>query len=139
MTGERRQRMLQAGSCLIGLVVAWKYSLALEGTEFSGGRITGPLLTVHFIGSALFILALVLTFIRLRIAAAGVFVASLRCLPVYLYFVAPGFFRWVFPGEYSVPLTSNFKWEGWATAGILVVLLMSYLLKTGMTGTKDRP
>ena len=113
--------MLQAGSCLIGLVVAWKYSLALEGTEFSGGRITGPLLTVHFIGSALFILALVLTFIRLRIAAAGAFVASLLCLPVYL------------------PLTSNFKWEGWATAGILVVLLMSYLLKTGMTGTKDRP
>jgi len=61
------------------------------GTEFAAGEVTGPLLVVHFMGSVLFVFALVLAFIRPRMAALGALAASLLCLPIYLYFVNPGF------------------------------------------------
>ena len=139
MTGEKAKQMFQAGTCLTGLVIAWKYFLALDSTEFGGGQLTGPLLAVHFVGSVLFVLALMLTFIRPRTAAASALIASLLCLPIYLYFVTPGLFRAMFPGDYSVPFTSNFVWESWAITGVLTVPVMSYLLKALMTGTNDRP
>lgn len=66
-------------------------------------------------------LALVLTFVRPRIAAALAIVASLLCLPLYLYFTAPGPFRRVFGGEYSVPLQANFVWDRSAVLGVLTV------------------
>jgi len=128
---------LQATTCLAGLVVALKYVIDLEGTEFSGGQTTGPLLALQFAGAILFAIALIVTFIRPRLAAVSALVASLLCLPIYLHFVAPRLFRWIFPGDYSYPLTSNFRWEGWATTGILTVLVMSYLLKVRMAGTRD--
>ena len=66
-------------------------------------------------------LALVLTFVRPRIAAALAIVASLLCLPLYLYFTVPGPFRRVFGGEYSVPLQANFVWDRSAILGVLAV------------------
>ena len=65
-------------------------------------------------------LALVLTFLRPRIGAALAIVASFLCLPLYLYFIAPGPFRRVFGGEYSVPLQADFVWDRSAIAGLLV-------------------
>jgi hypothetical protein len=118
-----RQKLLQAASCLVCVVVAQRNSFGLGGTEFSGGHLTGPILDSLEIGSLLFVLALLLAFVRPRIAATLAIVASLLCLPLYLYFTAPGLFRRVFGGEYSVPLQANFVWDRSAILGVLAVAL----------------
>jgi hypothetical protein len=115
------QKLLQAVSCLVCVVVAQRNSFGLGGTEFSGGHLTGPILDSLEIGSLLFVLALVLTFVRPRIAAALAIAASLLCLPLYLYFTAPGPFRRVFGAEYSVPLQANFVWDRSAIVGVRAV------------------
>jgi hypothetical protein len=84
-----RQKLLQTASCLVCVVVAQRNSFELGGTEFSRGHLTGPILVSLEIGSLLFVVALVLTFVRPRIAAALSIAASLLCLPFYLYFTAP--------------------------------------------------
>jgi hypothetical protein len=116
-----RRKLLQAASCLVCVVLAQRNSFGLGGTEFSGGRLTGPILDSLEIGSLLFVLALVFTFVRPRIAAVLAILASLLCLPLYLYFIAPGPFRRVFRGEYSVPLQANFVWDRSAILGVLTV------------------
>src|SRR4029077_13153127 len=118
-----RQKLLQAASCLVCVVVAQRNSFGLGSTEFSGGHLTGPILGSLEIGSLLLVLALLLTFVRPRNAAALAIVASLLCLPLYLYFTAPGPFRRVFGREYSVPLQANFVWDRSAISGILAVAL----------------
>jgi hypothetical protein len=115
------RKLLQAASCLICVVLAQRNSFGIGGTEFSGGRLTGPILDSLEIGSLLFVLALVLTFVRPRIAAVLAIVASLLSLPLYLYFTAPGPFRRVFGGDYSVPLQANFVWDKSAILGVLTV------------------
>src|SRR5229473_3164725 len=110
------QKVTQVATCLLGAGVALRYEsilAPLEGTEFGGGRLTGPLLTLYDVGALLFILALLLVFFYRRIAAAITILASLLCLPIYFYFTAPGPFRRVFRGEYKVPLQANFVWDRW--------------------------
>jgi hypothetical protein len=51
----------------------------------------------------------------------------LLCLPLYLYFTAPGPFRWVFHGQYSVPAPANFVWNSWTVAGILSLCAATYI------------
>jgi hypothetical protein len=118
-----RQKLLQAASCLVCIIVAQRNSFGLGGTEFSGGNLTGPILDSLEIGSLLLVLALLLTFVRPRNAAALAIVASLLCLPFYVYFTAPGPFRRMFGGEYSVPLQANFVWDRSAILGVLAVAL----------------
>ena len=121
------QRLLQAASCALCASVAWKYSLGLAETEFGGGTLTGPLLALHSSGVFLFILALLLTFAYPKVAAMGTLLASLLCWPLYLYFTAPGPFRHVFPGEYSVPAQASFVWDGWAIVGMLGLVVTTYV------------
>ena len=52
------RKLLQAASCLICVVLAQRNSFGIGGTEFSGGRLTGPILDSLEIGSLLFVLAL---------------------------------------------------------------------------------
>jgi hypothetical protein len=122
-----RQKLLQAASCLACVIVAQRNSFGLGGTEFSGGNVTGPILDSLEIGSLLLVLALLLTFVRPRNAAALAIVASLLCFPLYLYFTAPGPFRRVFGGEYSVPLQANFVWDRSAIVGVLAVAVALYI------------
>jgi hypothetical protein len=49
--------------------------------------------------------------------------ASLLCLPLYLYFATPGPFRWVFRGEYSIPLQAKFFWGKWNVTGIVALVI----------------
>jgi len=98
-----------------------------RGTEFSGGRLTGPILDSLEIGSLLFVLAMILTFVRPRIAAALVIIASLLCLPLYLFLTAPGVSRRILGGEYSVPLQANFAWGRSAIAGVLTIAVAIYI------------
>jgi len=116
-----KQKLLQGASCMVCVVVAQRNSFGVGDTEFSGGHLTGPILNSLEIGSLLFLLALIITFVRPRIAAPLAIVASLLCLPLYLYFTAPGPFRRVFGGEYSVPLQASFVWNGPAIVGVLVL------------------
>jgi hypothetical protein len=43
-----------------------------------------------------------------RLAGATACIASLMCLPLHLYLIAPGIFQLIFKGEYSVPAPTIF-------------------------------
>jgi hypothetical protein len=126
------QKSLQAAGCLLCVILSWRYSLILDGSEFSGGTVTGRILSVHNIAAYLFVLALVLTFIYPRIAAGIVIAASLFALPLYLYFVAPGAFHRVVRGQYSVPGQASFVWDKWAIAAILALAVALYASLRGL-------
>jgi hypothetical protein len=53
----RGRKLWQAGSCLLCVIAERSYSVGLAGTEFSGGRITGPILDSYELGIVLFVLA----------------------------------------------------------------------------------
>ncbi len=124
---KKRQALLQAAGCLLCTVLTWKYGSSLEGTEFSGGRVTGPILDMKDVGALLFVLAFPLTFFYRRTAAATVLIACLLSLPLYFYFSAPGLFRMLFRGEYSVPLNASFAWDNWAIAGMIALAITGYV------------
>jgi hypothetical protein len=114
-------KFVQAISCAVCAGIAWLISSGLGETEFSGGRITGPLLNLNNLGILLFAAAVFLTFLVPRIAAALGITASLISLPLYFYLMAPGPFRRMFPGEYSVPLQANFVWARWLILGTFAI------------------
>jgi hypothetical protein len=120
---EQRRKLVQIVICVICVVVTFRYTLYLEPTEFSGGRITRPLLEIYHAGNVAFFLAGVLTFVLRRTSAALMILGTLLCLPLYLYFTAPGPFRRLFPGEYSVPLQANFEWHTLTILGLLALLI----------------
>jgi hypothetical protein len=45
------QQVFQAGGCLLCVFLALRNTDGLEGTEFSGGWLTGPLLSMEDIGT----------------------------------------------------------------------------------------
>ena len=120
-----RREFFHATNCLACLAIAGVRAVSLEGSEFSGGRLTGRLLEANYVGSALYILALFLTFFHSRASYLSAFTASLLCLPLYLYFVVPGVFRQIFPSEYAVPLQA-FGWDLWSLAGALLTIVMCW-------------
>ncbi len=136
-----KHELWQASSCALCVAVAWARMDDVGAGEFSGGRVTGPLFTMAESGSFLFMPALILTFFYRRIAAGIALMASLLCLPLYLYFIAPGPFRWVFKGEYSVPVRANFVWDNWAIAGItsLIVTILVCLRSFSAFNLKIEP
>lgn len=92
---------------------------------FSAGRVrifwgwlTGPILNLSDCGGYLFLLSALLAFFLLRVSSTMTLTAALLCMPLYLYFIAPGIFRKLFPGEYSIPITSAFTWSFPALAGL---------------------
>jgi hypothetical protein len=78
-------------------------------------------------GALLFVVASAMMCFYRRIAAAITILASLLCLPLYLYFTAPGPFRWLFGGEYSVPLRASFVWDPWTTFGIALLAITIFI------------
>ena len=115
---RRKQKLLQAITLLLCAAIAWQFVLDLEGTEFSGGRITDPLLHMQDVGILLFLLAASNTFRFRRIASLIALMACLLCVPMYLLFTTPGTFRWVVGGEWKTPLTSSFACDWWSVGGI---------------------
>jgi hypothetical protein len=122
-----KEKVWQAVGCLICIVVLSARLDTVGASEFSGGRLTGPLFTMAHIGTLLFPLALALTFFLGRLAAAIALLAAVLCSPLYLYFLLPGPYRWIFKGEYSVPIQRPFSWDNWAIAGILSLLFAAIL------------
>ena len=86
------------------LVLTYKYGTAVEGSEFSGGSLTGPILDLFEAGTLVFVGALVLTLLYPRIAAGCAAIAAPLCLPLYLDFFAPGPVVGFFAANTAFPL-----------------------------------
>jgi hypothetical protein len=127
-----------AASCLAGVVIVLRNTSGLEGTEFSGGWLTGRLLSMADIGAVLFVLALVVTFWLRRIAEGLGLAASLLCLPLLLYVVAPVPFNEIF--GFGHPLTAQpsggFHRDPWAIAGLAVLAFTAYLCLRGLSRSR---
>ena len=124
---DLRQRCLQA-TTYVPFLLLWEYGMDLEGTEFSGGKLTGPLLHTNDVGTLLFVIALILVWFSRRTAAIFSVIAGLLCLPLFLFFTVPGLFYYLFDKyEFKVPLQAYFVWNSWAVLGILAVVMAIYL------------
>ena len=53
MKNSIKRNLTQAAACLICAIPAWRYSIVLEGTEFSGGTVGGPLNSIEAAGAYL--------------------------------------------------------------------------------------
>ena len=95
----------------------WQITDGLDGTEFSGGWLTGPLLSMAEVGIVLFILSFLLVLPVPRIAAVSGLISSLLSLPLCCFFIAPVPFAKVFaPGaEFSIEPEPGFHWHRWPT------------------------
>jgi hypothetical protein len=138
MTKDLKQKLAQVTVYLLCVILLWRYGSDLEGTEFSGGWLTGPLLHMKDVGTLLFIAAMLLTFFFPRIAAAITILASLLSLPLYLYFTAPGPFRRVVGGMHSVPLQANFTWNTWAVFGIFILVIAAGVSFRSFLASEER-
>lgn len=119
----------QAGSFLFCVFLAVQITSGLDGAEFSGGWLTGPLLSMADIGTVLFILALVLTFLLPRVAAVIGLASSLLCSPLYCFYVAPVLFVQIFVHghEFKVQPTQGFHWHPWPVTALLAVAFAVYV------------
>ena len=121
------RNVCQAAACLLCAIAAWSSLEDLIGTEVSGGRITSPMLDAGIFGAFLFLIALVLSFFSPTAARVAISLASLLCLPVYVYRTLPGVFRWIFPGEYKVMLHERLIWHSWSVTGAAATALVIFL------------
>jgi hypothetical protein len=122
MTQISKQKLWHAAAFLAAVGILWLH-LDDFGGEFIGGWLTGKILSMADSGGILFLFALVLTIFLPRIASGVALLASLLCLPLYLYVVAPGPFRQLFKGEYKGSLNQPFVWNWWAAVGIASIIL----------------
>jgi hypothetical protein len=114
---------LQTASCASCAIGGWLFTGVFEGSEFVSGSVTGPLLRTDEVSLALFAIAAVLTFGRRRLAAAIATVAGILAVPLYAYVTAPGPFRALVGGVYSVPHRSSFEWSALAMAGLAITAI----------------
>jgi len=121
---------LHAGPCVLCALVGATFSEPFQGTEFSGGFLTGRILGLHDASLLLFVASAGLAFVDRRLAIIGVLFGCLLALPLYAYLVAPGPFRALFPGNYKDPLngpfTSNARGIG-AFAAIIILTMASVI------------
>jgi Zn-dependent protease with chaperone function len=134
------QEVCQAGSFLLCVFLSLQITSSLEGTEFSGGWLTGPLLSMQDIGAALFIVAVVLTFVFSRVAAAIGLASSALCLPLYLFFIAPVSFAQIFARghEFKVQPAPGFHWHMWPVAGLLALAVTLYVCIHRVVATSQK-
>jgi hypothetical protein len=122
------QQVYQAGSFLLCIILAMQIESGLEG-EFRGGWLTGPLLSMEDIGTALFMVALAMTFVFPRVAAAIGCASSVLCLPLYVFLIAPVPFAAIFASghQFKVRQTSGIHWHRWPVTGLLVLAVTFYV------------
>jgi hypothetical protein len=128
----------QVASIVLGAAVAfWRFQ-GLDGTEFSGGWLSGPMLKVQFAGILLLALAIFVASAYPRAAAVITLVAVLCCLPPHLFFLLPG----AFPGERSVPVNSYFEFNNldfWSAVALAAVALVGVSALRRMNRISARP
>jgi hypothetical protein len=137
MRKPRKQQLMLAVSAWYAPSSRCVTQTVFEGTEFSGGWLTGLFLSMTDIGTALFVLALIGSFVYPRIARAIVLASSLLCLPLYLYFIAPAPSTQIFGfgHEFSVEPGGGLHWDRWAIAGVLTLAVATYVCSRGFAAT----
>lgn len=113
------RKLLSYGVCLA--FALWQ-SNRLDGSEFSGGWVTGPLHLMVEIGAGLFFLALPLSLKFPRVAAAFALVAAALSLPIFLFFFFPFLFVQIFAGEWHSRPTPGLHWDPTILAALLTLL-----------------
>ena len=133
----QKQQSWLALSCFACVVVVLRNTSRFEGTEFSGGWLTGPLLSMANIGAVLFVLALIVTFLAPYIAGVLGLASSLLCLPLYLYLVAPVPFTEIFGfgHQFKAQPSGGSHWEPWAIGGVLTLAGTTYVCLRGLAVT----
>lgn len=129
MRKSGRHQVSLAAGCLICVILALRNTKGLEGTEFSGGWLTGPLLSMADIGTVLFVAAFIVAFLLPRIAAGIALASSLLCSPLYLFFIAPVRFSQIFGSghQFKAPPRADLHPDVWALAGLFILALTGYL------------
>jgi hypothetical protein len=114
---------LQAAIFLLCAFLELRVTSGLGESEFSGGWLTGPLLSTADTGMILFIVSIFATFLLPRIAAAMGLVSSFLSLPLYCFFIAPVPFAHAFAHgpEFKVQPMPGFHWHSWPVTAILTV------------------
>ena len=132
-----KEKTWQAAACFACIVVLWVHFDNFGPSEFGGGWLTGSLFRMAELGSLFFLAALVLTFFLRRTAATIALAAVLLCFPFYLYILMPGPYRWIFKGEYSVPLHYTFHWDTWVAVGVFSLLFVAVLSFRSYSSSKQ--
>ena len=134
---ERPRIVKIAASCELSSLCNSDVDLrrAVRRDRVRGGSATGPIFELFTGGILLFVLSLPIVFASRQICGAVTVLASMFCLPLYLYVLAPGPFRWIFRGEYKTLLQTNFVWERWSTIGILALAAAAALAFWDLTKT----
>lgn len=126
----KRPSMLQVwyiGSILACIAIEWLRLEDLGASEFRGGRVTGTLLSEGRIGAVLLFAGLLIAAFRPKVAVAISTLGCLALLPLYLYFLFPGVFQRVFPGNQTVVIQTEFAQSWWPMAGIVSLIVLSYI------------
>lgn len=118
-----RQEKFLAAACLACAAVDRWSAPTFEGTELSGGT----LFLIRENAGGVFLLALILVFKFPRVASISALLGSVFSLPLYLYLVLPRPFQRIWPGQFSVAATENFRWDTRWITGILFMLVSSYI------------
>ncbi len=116
-------KVVQIIFCLLSAAIAFKYVFNLAGTEFSGGQLTRSLLVLNGCGGIAFVASLIMILRHSNLAKIAAVFASVACLPLYLYFVAPGLFHLLGIAEYSVKTDIFFMWNSGAVFAILTLAI----------------
>src|ERR1700691_274936 len=139
MKKPEMQQVWQAISCFLCFLFALKITDGLDGTEFIGGWLTGPLLSMADIGILFFVLAFLVSFLYPRIAAGVGLASSLLCLPLFLFFIAPVPFSQVFGfgHQFKVQPSPGYHWENWTAAGLHTRAITSVLCVRRIAGVRS--
>jgi hypothetical protein len=129
MKKPEAQKVWQASSFLLCTGLVLRTIEPYDGTEFGGGCLTGPLLSMAEWGILLFLLAFVVTFMYPRVGAAVGLASSLHCLPLYLFFLAPVPFSRIFTCGVGFKLEPRpgVHWEKWTVMGLVAIIVTSSL------------
>jgi hypothetical protein len=127
MKTSQKQTLLQASICLISVVLVFIELYILGPSEFSGGSVTGPLFKLAETGAVFSMIGFLLAFVFRRAAATLSLIASLLCLPLYLFLMFPAASRKIFRGGYSTRLGSMVIWDKWLILGLLALGTAIYI------------
>ncbi len=109
-----------------------------DGSELSGGGLTGRLLQVALAGAALLVMAAAAVFGPRRLAGLLAAAGAALGLPFYLYQLDPALFDGVGAGPRSVPGDGMIAGE-WAALGLVTVAVVAFaFLRPPRRGVRRR-
>ncbi len=121
--------VLQVLSCLVCAALSWKHVYDLGGTDFSSGLATGAIFVLNLFGSVCLVIGLVLSFFQFRYATVSILMASILCLPLYIYLTASAFSNALFFDHHVASSHPTVSWGAWGISGIIGFATMLYLYR----------